>query len=276
MSEQTVEAPGSKGISVPKELKETYTKSREAINMAVSNTRMSISGMELPRGMRRKLMGTARHAAYDAATIKQEEKEEIIEQSAIDNTTGLVSKKYFEDSLHREVELSKRDKTRKLEFALMDIDDFGRFNKDYGQRTGDQVLREVGESILQHIRKTDIAGRDGGEEMGIIMPYTGTGDPIAVENPTERVRNAIKDIKLDGVRQVTVSIGTTGHLDGESYEDFFDRADLAMRVAKRLGKNRTVSAKANATEEVIFQDLSNGKKYIVTDKEKVELSELTS
>ncbi len=193
--------------------------------------------------------------------IQGKKLEQAEKQLSVDPLTGLMSKKLFEETIQRETELAKRDPSRKLGFAFLDIDDFGKFNKQYGQATGDKVLSEVGKTLQENIRKTDIAGREGGEEMGIIMPYTGTEERSPESNPSERVRQAIMGIDLKELRQITVSIGTTEFINNESYESFYNRADLAMRAAKQLGKNRTVVANPDPQKGIIFTDLTDNKKY---------------
>jgi len=193
--------------------------------------------------------------------------------SAKDSLTKLFSRKTFEEILKKGFKESRRDpKTKKISLKLMDIDDFGKFNKKYGTNVGDQVLGLVGETINQNIREGDYAGRWGGEELVVY-----TEQPETREQPEERLRSAIEGIDLgEGINdKITVSIGTTESYEEDKYEDFFNRASSAVIVAKALGKNRIVNAE-KTNFGTIYHDQNSGKKYtaVVSGKEIKSIQEI--
>ncbi len=195
-----------------------------------------------------------------------------------DPLTGLANKKYFEEEERRETGIVNRDTTApSVEGILMDIDNFGAFNKDLGNTAGDEVLRKVGATILSAIRDTDIAGRVGGEELAIMSRRTNNPskdlDREEVPLPAERVRLAIQNIELDTGRKVTVSVGVTQYRRGEEFETYQARKEAAQIVAKRLGKNRVVEGLIIGSHEV-FKDWSNNKFYKTTRGPKNEILDI--
>ena len=123
--------------------------------------------------------------------------------------------------------------------ALLDIDHFKRINDNHGHGTGDDVLRLVGEQILQAVRGGDVAVRYGGEEFLVLMPSTPPDGAITV---VERIRETVArhpDLPVP----VTLSAGiASGQAGRDATESVFERADQALYQAKRRGRDRIVVA----------------------------------
>jgi len=122
-----------------------------------------------------------------------------------------------------------------LVFSLifLDIDNFKKLNDTLGHLVGDRVLVDVTKTIRKSIRKSDIAIRWGGEEFLVLLPNT--KDPLPV---AEKIRKKISELTYEGCGQITVSIGSTVYLPGDTIDYMLRRADQALYKAKRLGKNR--------------------------------------
>lgn len=185
----------------------------------------------------------------------------------VDPLTTLPRKEVF--LLHTTDEMARVDKNpenRVLRIGIADIDGFGKFNKKYGELVGDDVLSGVGKRLRESTRsRSDIATRYGGEEFAIVMPserQTSTFEQRVVS--AERIRAAAGTILEDKNEEISMSFGTTEYTPGETYESFFSRASRAQRVAKRLGKNRTVSAIVTDQGEEYYHDLSTGKIYLMS------------
>lgn len=118
---------------------------------------------------------------------------------------------------------------------MFDIDNFKSINDTYGHNIGDQVLKITIDTIKNHIRKTDTLGRFGGEEFMIICP--GINDEGA-RNIAEKIRKLVKDIKVEGIPEITISVGVAEYFPDESITDFIKKADIALYSAKKKGKNR--------------------------------------
>lgn len=160
--------------------------------------------------------------------------------AATDALTGLVNRRQFNHQLEAEIARTKRYRSP-LSLALFDIDDFKKINDFYGHTTGDRILREMGQLILENVRESDIAARYGGEEFALILPETSQMDAYDL---LERLRAIIERTVFclpDNPMTVTVSVGVA-QLDAskaQSYE-IVERADAALYEAKKQGKNRVV------------------------------------
>lgn len=189
---------------------------------------------------------------------------------AVDELTGLYTPATFNSTLRREFAEVERGMRSGIGLTLLDIDDFGRFNKRHGKKDGDEVLSSTGAAIKQNVRDIDVPFREGGEELAVIMPYSGSGhqatgemdDQTASREPGERLRKAIENNSTPKGHRITVSVGQTDYTKGETMEEFYNRADRARRMAKKLGKNRTVRAGIEE-DQLIAHDVTNNKRYSV-------------
>jgi diguanylate cyclase (GGDEF)-like protein len=114
---------------------------------------------------------------------------------------------------------------------------FTDFNDRYGHSLGDSALRAVAAAIDKSIRRVDLAARYGGEEFVVVLVDT---DGAGALEAAERVRRAIADAEIaPDVRRISVSVGVaTFPDDAEFREELLDKADWAMYMAKRSGRNR--------------------------------------
>jgi diguanylate cyclase (GGDEF)-like protein/PAS domain S-box-containing protein len=122
--------------------------------------------------------------------------------------------------------------------AFIDIDHFKRNNDERGHVVGDAVLCGVADCLTENIRRLDILGRLGGEEFAVCMPGVVMEDAKA---QAERLRSAVSGTEFDtpgGPVHITVSLGIASYVPGETMETLIERADAAMYVAKRTGRNR--------------------------------------
>ena len=164
--------------------------------------------------------------------------EELTNLTIRDDLTGLFNSRQFYSHIAQEVDRSNRY-VRPLSLILMDIDNFKLLNDTYGHLSGDKILCATGEIIQSAIRKPDTAYRYAGDEFTIILPETEIERAIAV---AERVRQAIENeihvLSNPRPLQITVSIGVVEYLADEKIESFVHRADSAMYVSKRNGRNK--------------------------------------
>ena len=124
---------------------------------------------------------------------------------------------------------------------IADLDHFKKVNDTYGHLAGDETLRRVASLITETVRDIDIACRYGGEELAVLLPMT---DLKGALNVAERIRQKVENltIKFEKQRiQITISIGVATY-QGESAEEFFERADKAAYCSKTRGRNRVTAA----------------------------------
>ena len=129
---------------------------------------------------------------------------------------------------------------RPLSVAMIDADHFKNVNDVYGHDVGDLVLRFLVDTCQDSLRKNDVLARYGGEEFVVLLPETAVDGAQAV---FERLRERIAQTPLqlgDGRSvSITVSVGLAGLIDyEEGFEELLKRADDALYVAKRSGRNR--------------------------------------
>jgi diguanylate cyclase (GGDEF)-like protein len=119
---------------------------------------------------------------------------------------------------------------------LFDIDDFKQINDEHGHDEGDVVLKHIAEIVESGIRKTDFAGRWGGEEFLIICPSTTSGGALSV---AETLRQKIEQMQFKTLgKKVTASFGVDVIGEGEKFRNLFSRIDQALYRAKENGKNQ--------------------------------------
>jgi len=171
--------------------------------------------------------------------------EELKRQAHIDSLTDLLNKKSILDHLNAEVSRSQRYEFP-LSIFFIDLDGFKQFNDQYGHLRGDKLLYDVGSIIRQHCRTSDIIGRFGGDEFVIIAPQTNEdGAKILGERLCEAIASHDFLPQIDKQAQqgtiMTCSIGIAmmpNH--GITADLLLEKADQALYISKRQGKNQTV------------------------------------
>lgn len=159
-----------------------------------------------------------------------------------DSLTGIANRKCFDQEIYAAAQESPQS-GQPLSLILADLDHFKSFNDTYGHQLGDQVLRLVGKALFDSVKGKDTAARYGGEEFAIILPDTTSGGATAV---AENIRKTVASKRLkkkgsgDALGAVTMSLGVTSYHNGEEISDFIERADQALYMAKKLGRNRVI------------------------------------
>ncbi len=167
---------------------------------------------------------------------------ESVELSITDSLTGLHNRRYMEGHLRTLVSEAART-GRNLSMLVANIDHFKNVNDTYGHDVGDAVLKEFCLRLRRNTRGVDLACRLGGEEFVIIMPDT---DLTHAYQVGERLRACVASDEFligDGQNiRVTASVGIgTLETPDDTPELMFKRADSALYIAKRRGRNRVVA-----------------------------------
>lgn len=168
-----------------------------------------------------------------------------------DGLTGLYNLRYFYDQLAIEIDRFNRYH-HPLSLLLLDIDHFKDYNDAYGHLEGDKVLINLAKIISGCLRKMDTAYRYGGEEFTIILPETSLEKAMIA---AKRIKTDLSKITFspEGSRHpiaVTISIGVTEYSPKEDISEFVKRADDAMYISKKNGRDR-ISALAAPTPQRI-------------------------
>ena len=162
-------------------------------------------------------------------------------QARHDALTGALNRQGLDEALNREISTVRR-KDSALSVALLDIDNFKKLNDSKGHETGDAALTHLATVARECMRPQDTLARYGGEEFVILLPDT----PLdkGIEAMTRLQRELSKRFFLADAEKVliTFSAGVAQLESGESGADAIRRADQAMYLAKRAGKNRVLGA----------------------------------
>jgi len=158
-------------------------------------------------------------------------------QAMTDALTGIPNRLAYEQRLEQEVARYKRFATP-LVLVVWDVDHFKRINDSFGHRAGDKVLRTIAHVLAAAIRKTDFVARYGGEEFVQLMTGSSLQECLPV---AEKLRSAVESTGFHFREQavtITASCGLAEFHDGDSIEQWFERADKALYRAKQEGRNR--------------------------------------
>jgi diguanylate cyclase len=188
------------------------------------------------RNMREKSQAT------EAELVKlHRELDRVSTQARHDPLTGALNRQGLDEAINREVATMRRKDTP-LSVALLDIDNFKKLNDSKGHDTGDAALAHLANVARECMRPQDTLARYGGEEFVILLPDTPLDNGI--EALTRLQRELSKRFFLAGAEKVliTFSGGVAQLAAGESGSDAIRRADQAMYLAKRAGKNRVIGA----------------------------------
>lgn len=167
------------------------------------------------------------------------ERERLLQMMAVtDKLTGIPNRHAFEEVGKRYFERAKRE-AKPLALLMIDIDHFKRINDTFGHPAGDEVLRQVAQTLQRQVRASDFAARYGGEEFVVLLPNC---DLPHAQKKAERIRKAVVGLGLEQGR-VTVSVGVAlAAPDQETLEETIERADAALYEAKQAGRNRVAVA----------------------------------
>jgi len=164
--------------------------------------------------------------------------EEIYRLTTVDGLTQISNKRFFMESLEREIARAHRYQ-RAMSLVMFDIDHFKRINDTYGHLAGDYVLKQLASAVKQKIRREDLFARYGGEEFAIILPEIPLAPSLTF---AEKVRQVVEEheFRFENTSiDVTISMGVAGaDEDVRDVDELIKRADERLYAAKAAGRNR--------------------------------------
>ncbi len=161
-----------------------------------------------------------------------------------DGLTGLYNRRHFDAALDLAIARFKRHAPAgRLTAIMFDLDHFGDFNRRHGHLAGDALLRGFAEILLERLRTADVVARYGGEEFVAILEDCGLPEAVRL---AEEVRQALEAHPVPGAdgrpAHATVSAGCALlYAQEPTKEALLGRADAALFMAKRAGRNRVVA-----------------------------------
>jgi diguanylate cyclase (GGDEF)-like protein len=166
--------------------------------------------------------------------------EQLERDATHDGLTGLPNRRYLERLLDHECTQAAMLEAP-LCVALADIDYFKQVNDRFSHAVGDEVLRVISRIFRQHLREQDTVGRYGGEEFAFALPNTTKATAVTV---LERLRLEVEQFdwaSIHATLSVTVSIGIAEADQQQGRVALLNIADTNLYIAKRAGRNRTMS-----------------------------------
>jgi diguanylate cyclase (GGDEF)-like protein len=194
---------------------------------------LAIAGTVTARLVRRLRVEVAGH---EHAARERERLLELLHTAALtDELTGLPNRRARDRQLERELARAGRQ-VDSLCVAVLDLDNFKRFNDTHGHAGGDELLRSATAAWSTQLRATDLLARHGGEEFTLLLPECDERDALVL---VERLRATTPAGQ-------TVSAGLAAWDGEESADALLERADDALYAAKAGGRDRAVVASSAA------------------------------
>jgi diguanylate cyclase len=171
--------------------------------------------------------------------------EEAEREATRDVLTGLYNRKYMNKAIQA-LHDYYREEGAPFTVIMMDIDHFKRINDTHGHKVGDSVLEFIGQTMTGSVKGRDVPVRYGGEEFVILLPATASeGGCTLAESLRQQISSkALKITKTQTtIGVITVSCGVAEVRQDDTVDSVVDRADKALYLAKRSGRNRVISDK---------------------------------
>lgn len=212
-------------------LRDVVKARREADQQQISQTEQELTVI-------RQTLDKTRSRMAEVEEIRQR----LREEAHTDPMTGIWNKRAMTKRVN---EALQNQATWPLCLIVFDIDYFKRVNDNYGHQAGDRALKAIAIAAGSVLRQYDVLFRYAGDEFVVLLPKTDLENGIKV---AERVRLAAEKIKFTYKGQegpkISITLGISQAVEGDTQETFFDRADQALLKAKKEGRNRVVAAAA--------------------------------
>ena len=181
------------------------------------------------------------HLSNTVIAELEETKQQLKEQANRDYLTGLYNRRYFNEIAQELIHISKRER-KVFSVIMLDIDKFKSVNDTYGHSVGDDVIKTLSKTIQETVRESDVVSRFGGEEFALLLPFTDRDGALKI---AEKIRINVQNKKItiddNKTLQFTISLGVDSIRETDkTIEQSLNRADNALYIAKKSGRNRVV------------------------------------
>ena len=166
--------------------------------------------------------------------------EQTRELAMTDSLTGVATRRNLFTQAEQILERAKRS-GNPVSFVMTDLDHFKRINDTLGHARGDDAIQLAAKAATASLRKSDVIGRYGGEEFGIVLPATDAESALII---AERIRANVRAVRIpgtDATLSISVGVVTTEPGPEDTVDNLIDRADKALFEAKTEGRDRVAS-----------------------------------
>lgn len=200
-------------------------------------------------------MGKRMHDIKREADEIRKRSQEAEFEAYHDALTGLYNRRAYQDRMDETLANLQRYRVP-ASLMICDIDFFKKINDAHGHNVGDLALKKLAELLVERLRKNDIITRYGGEEFAVILPHTDlAGAVIAGEGLRSYIAKAVFSYKGRTI-PLTISVGISAFNRDDTPEAVFERADHALYLAKKSGRNRVMSETDLIKDSVLLNNVS--------------------
>jgi diguanylate cyclase (GGDEF)-like protein len=166
---------------------------------------------------------------------------DLIAEAHTDDLSGVYNRRAFREKASELLDRASPQR-QEMVLALLDIDHFKLVNDGYGHAAGDDVIRYMSEFLLTALRRSDLVGRLGGDEFGLLLDTDRARAHALLERTRQALEAAPLRIDPDRVVSIRLSVGlaSTGGTGSWELQPLLEAADAALYVAKDRGRNQVV------------------------------------
>lgn len=180
-------------------------------------------------------------------------REKVSQNTHLDSLTNLCSHRKFQELLGKELSDAKAN-NKNVSIVIFDINNISQINKEFGHAKGDEIIRMVADKISQNIKKQDIAGRYGGDEIAVILPDMNTEEAKYL---AEYLTYTLSCCLIDNVGPIKVSVGVATYPDASiDQEKLLILAEQAMYISKSKGYKNGISTIVSSQDYDFWDDMA--------------------
>lgn len=170
-----------------------------------------------------------------------------------DSLTQLYNHRGFQECLSKELK-NAEDNHSELSVVMLDVNNISKINRELGHVKGDEVIKLVAEKVKNNLRKSDIAGRYGGDEIAIILPKTDISEAKYI---AEYITYSLSCCFVDDVGPVKVSVGIASYPEcAKEQEKLLILAEQAMYISQAKGYKDGMSAIISSADFNFWDDVA--------------------
>ncbi len=180
-------------------------------------------------------------------------KDRVSQNTHADSLTGLCSHRKFQELLANEISEAEPNK-RPVSIVIFDVNNISQINREFGHAKGDEIIRTVADKISQNLKKQDIAGRNGGDEIAVILPDMNTEEAKYL---AEYLTYTLSCCLVDDVGPIKVSVGVATYPSASvDQEKLLILAEQAMYISKSKGYKNGISTIVSSQDYDFWDDMA--------------------